>query len=129
MADQYANMFPLPPGGEDQDDHWNQYKEDDGAPVDRAAMLDVQQQMQQVLTAQNAMMAMLQQQMAQAQAQAQPRQPEYRQQEGAPLVPPVPSQEGLERLPEPLSLGCDDEEDDKKVTAKMYSIYWLKVEG
>ena len=50
---------------------------------------------------------------------------DHGQQEGAPLAPPVPPR--LERLPEPPSLGCDDEEQDKKVTAKMYSIYWLKV--
>ena len=60
MADQFAHMFPLPPGGEDQDDHWNQYEEDDGAPVDRAEMRDVRQHMQQLLMAQNTMMAMLQ---------------------------------------------------------------------
>ena len=42
MADQFAHMFPLPLGGEDQDGHWNQYEEDDGAPVDRAEMRDVQ---------------------------------------------------------------------------------------
>ena len=70
--------------------------------------------MQQALMAQNTMMAMLQQQMAQAQAQAQPIQQEYHQQEGAPLAPPVPPQERLERLPEPPSLGCDDEEDGQQ---------------
>jgi hypothetical protein len=33
MADQLAHMFPLPAGGEGDDDHWNQYEEDDGAPL------------------------------------------------------------------------------------------------
>ena len=124
MADQMAHLSPFPYAGEDQEDeHWNQYEEDDGAPVDRAEMRDVQQQIEQVLMAQDAMMNMLQQQMVQAQAQAQPMQQDYRQQEAAPLAVPVPPQERLGRQPEPPSLGCDDEDDDNKVTANMYSIY------
>ena len=49
MAYQFAHMFPLPAGGEGDDDHWNQYEEDDGAPVDRAELRDVQQQMKHMI--------------------------------------------------------------------------------
>ena len=81
MADQMARLFPLPyHAGEDQeDDHWNLCKEDDGAPVDHAVMRDVQEHIQQVLMAQNAMMQMIQQGMQQQQAQARPMQQDHRQ--------------------------------------------------
>ena len=43
-------------------------------------------------------------------------------------VPLFPQGNAQEKLPESPSLGSDDIDDDNKITSKMYSIYWLKVQ-
>ena len=107
-------------------DHWAQYEEDDGAPVDRAELRDVQQQLQALLQSQAAMMHMLQvQQAAAQQVQQQAAAPP-----AAPVPPPglVPRSISAEKLPEPPSLGSDDDVEDMKITNKQYAIYWMKVQ-
>ena len=102
-------------------DHWAQYEEDDGAPVDRAELRDVQQQLQALLQSQAAMMHMLQVQQATAQ--------QVQQQAAAPSAAPVPSpgvmppSVSAEKLPEPPSVGSDGEADDLKIINKQYAIY------
>ena len=53
---------------------------------------------------------------------------EARAQAQAPHVPLFPQGQSREKLPEPPTLWSDDVDEDKKITSKMFSIYWLKVQ-
>ena len=123
-------MFPYGPGAAadaDGGDHWDQYEEDNGAPVDRQDLRDVQAQVREMLHQQQAMMEMLQRHVPQPQRPQAMEQDDQQQVPEGP-VPLFPQGQSQEKLPEPPSLGNDDAEEDNKITSKMYSIYWLKVQ-
>ena len=106
----------------DGGDPFAQY-EDDGAPVDRQDILDVQSQIRDLVQQQQRMMMLLQQQVQQqVQQQAMNAQ--------GPFVPQgqLPQGQHQEKLPEPPSFGSDDPEEDAKITSKMFTIYWLKIQ-
>ena len=102
----------------DMGDHFAQY-EDDGGPVDRQDILDVQAQVRDMLVQQQAMMEMLQRHIVQPQAMEQ----DDPQQVPAGPVPLFPQGQSQEKLPEPPSLGSDDVDNDNKIACKMFSIY------
>ena len=105
----------------DMGDHFAQY-EDDGAPVDRQDILDVQAQIQDVVHQQQGIMMMLHQQVQQqVQQQAMGNAQVLH-------VPYLPQGQHQEKLPEPPAFGSDDPDEDAKITSKMFTIYWLKIQ-
>ena len=109
----------------DGGDPFAQY-EDDGAPVDRQDILDVQSQSRDLVQQQQRMMMLLQQQVQQQVQQ----QAMNAQGPPGPYLPQgqLPQGQHQEKLPEPPSLGSDDPEEDAKITSKMFTIYWLKIQ-
>ena len=105
------------------DEHFAQY-EDDGSPVDRQDILDVQAQVRDLVRQQQGIMMMLQQQVQQQVQQ----QAMNNAQAQAPHVPYLPQGQHQEKLPEPPAFGSDDPDEDAKITSKMFTIYWLKIQ-
>ena len=106
----------------DMGDHFAQY-EDDGSPVERQDILDVQAQVRDLVRQQQGIMLMLQQQVQQQVQQ----QAMNNAQAQAPHVPLFPQGQPPEKLPEPPAFGSDDPDEDAKITSKMFTIYWLKI--
>mmetsp|Transcript_146109 Transcript_146109/g.255135 ORF Transcript_146109/g.255135 Transcript_146109/m.255135 type:complete len:129 (+) Transcript_146109:215-601(+) len=99
------------------DDPFEDY-EDNGEPINRGDLMDVHARLADMTRVHQELMDQMrqQQQLLQQQQQAQQVQLQLQQ----------PRRE--EKLAEPPSLGSDDPEEDAKVTSKVYSIYWRKVE-
>ena len=113
------------PTNMDMGDYFTQY-EDDGAPADSQDILSMQAQVRDMSRQQQAPLEMLQRHVQPQGLQA--TEQDGLQQVPAGPVPLFPQGQSQEKLPEPPSLGSDDAEDDNKITSKMYSIHWLKVQ-
>jgi len=99
------------------DDPFEDY-EDNGEPINRGDLMDVHARLADMTRVHQELMDQMRQQqlLLQQQEEAQQVQLQLRQ----------PRRE--EKLAEPPSFGSDDPEEDAKVTSKVYSIYWRKVE-
>ena len=87
-------------------DHFDQY-EDNGEPIARGDILDLQAKIEAMSRRQEQLLNALRERRQQPQEPARPRE---------------------EKLPEPPSLGHDDPDEDEKVSSKVYSIWWKKVQ-
>ena len=105
------------------DEHFAQY-EDDGSPVDRQDILDVQAQVRDLVRQQQSIMMMLQQQVQQQVQQ----QAMNNAQAQAPHVPYLPQGQHQEKIPEPPAFGSDGPDEGAKIASKMFTICWLKIQ-